>query len=258
MQGLLLLEMGVRLWTWMAALVATLYLAMRFDLLAPFQPPDFRMGRAAWNLATLVLVFNASYLMVILLIRALIPQPRPGRYSLADRVPDRALLWSSLIAIITKTRYQPPFPAFLVPQMANIYPFHWFFRWKFGPNSRSPFFVEPYVLDPAWITIGRNVTIGFGTTISGHLQERDHVTIAPTVIEDDVLIGALTAIPGGVHIKRGAVIRGYSMILPGTVVGENEFWGGIPARRIKQMDDTPPSADAARPSDQNLSDAACV
>ncbi len=56
-----------------------------------------------------------------------------------------------------------------------------------------------------------------------------------TIIEDDVLIGGYAAIPAGVHIKRGAIIRGFSMVLPGTVIGENEYWAGIPARKMREM-----------------------
>jgi len=240
-QFLLLLDAGVRLLIWSGAAAITLFIAARYDLWTWHAWSDLHSFAAAWALSQrlghFVMIFNAAYLLELAALRLLIPRPKPGRYSLAGKRPDVNLLCSCLLAVLTKARYQAPFPAFLVPMLANVAPFRWLLGATLGPRSGSPFFVEPNILDPFNVTIGRNVTIGFGSIIAGHLQERDAVLIAPTVIEDDVLIGANVGIPGNVHIKRGAVVRGFSSLLPGTVIGENEYWAGIPARRVRELKD---------------------
>jgi acetyltransferase-like isoleucine patch superfamily enzyme len=91
------------------------------------------------------------------------------------------------------------------------------------------------ILDPTEVRIGRNVGIGYGTTIAGHLLTRGEIQFAPTLIEDDVQIGGHSVIPGGVTLRRGSVIGIHSYVKPGTVVGENEFWAGVPARFIKSV-----------------------
>src|SRR5262249_4849210 len=159
-----------------------------------------------WEIAQrfvhMTVLFNICYLAVLLGLRFFVPDPKPGRFSMTAK-PTKDLIFASFLGVLTKARYQAPFPAFLVPQLANIAPFRWAMNWKFGPHSKSVFFAEPYILDPSFLTIGKNVTIGFGTTIAAHLQDRKVMMFQPTVIEDDVLIGAHVGIAGGVTIKKG-------------------------------------------------------
>lgn len=239
LQVVLLLDVLLRLFVWSASLAAALWLTGRLGLsswLASHETWTWRWAVcAAVAAAAMIVFFNVAYILMLIVLRTFCPTPKPGRYSLTARKPDPNLIWSCFTGLLTKARYQAPFPAFLVPQLANVAPFRWLLNRRFGPRSGSCFFVEPNILDPHLITIGRNVTIGFGSTISAHLQERDALHIEPTIIEDDVLVGAHVGIAGGVHIKRGAVVRGFSMVLPGTVIPENEYWAGIPARRVKDL-----------------------
>lgn len=188
-----------------------------------------------WKLAMWMLVFNYAYVLELLVLRALIPTPKEGRYSIRHRVPPAAIIWSCLCAVLTKARFEPPFPGFLVFHVANLPPLSWLMNAVFGPRSKSCYVVDPRIIDPYMVTIGRNVTIGFNTTIAGHYQDRDSVVLKRTIIEDEVLVGGHTAIFGGVHIGRGAVIRAGSVLMPGTVVGPEEYWGGVPARKLREM-----------------------
>ena len=69
----------------------------------------------------------------------------------------------------------------------------------------------------------------------GVLQERDAIIIKKTSIGNNVLFGGNCIVHGGCTIKHGAVILGGAILLPNTVVGENELWGGLPARKIKDL-----------------------
>jgi acetyltransferase-like isoleucine patch superfamily enzyme len=117
--------------------------------------------------------------------------------------------------------------------MANLPPLKWLMDSIFGPKSKSCYVTDPCILDPSHVTIGRNVVIGFGTTLAAHFQEQDAVLIKQTIIEDDVLIGGHCAI-SGVHIQRGAVIGAGSVVLPGSMIGPGEYWSGNPARRRRE------------------------
>lgn len=191
----------------------------------------------AWRLVLWILCFNAAYVLLLLLLRLPIPMPREGRYRLdaARLAPD--VLWSCLIAVLTKARLDPPFPGFLVFHLANLPPLHWLMGPIFGPRSKSCYVTDPRIIDPHLVTIGRNVVIGLDATITGHVQQRGYVDYKRTVIEDGALIGGHAAVPGGVHVGRGAVIGAGAIVKPDTIIGPNEYWAGVPAQFVRVLDD---------------------
>lgn len=234
LRGFVFLDGVVRLFVYLLAMTAamTTLLSIRDWPIAVGNGARFS---AVWEWSALigigVILFNIYYVVLLMLLRLLVPQPKPGEYALTPgEVPAPALIWSCLIATLTKARYEAPFPGFLVFHAANLPPLSWLMGRVFGPRSRSCYVMDPNILDPHLVTIGRNVVIGYGCCIAGHFQQRDHVVIRHTIIEDDVLIGAMSAM-SGVHIKRGATIGAGSILLPGSVVGEGEYWSGNPARR---------------------------
>jgi len=243
LRGFLLLDMFVRLMVWSTALASTLAV---FAALGSWPTTDLRgiSFPAAWQwaqkLTHMILLFNVFYVLILIVLRLPIPRPKEGRYSIGPGEPvNRQVVWSCLIAVLTKARYQAPFPGFLVFHMANLPPMSWLMGPIFGPRSRSCYINDPSIIDPHQVTIGRNVVIGFGTTIAGHYQMLDHIVIKPTIIEDDVLIGAYSVL-SGVHIKSGATVAAGSVLI-GRDVGPGEYWVGNPARRRR----------AAKANDQN-------
>ncbi len=78
--------------------------------------------------------------------------------------------------------------------------------------------------EKASTTIGNNVTIGHNAVIHG------------CTIEDDVLIGIGAIILDNAVVKSGSIIGAGSVVLAGAVVEENVVIGGIPGRKIKDID----------------------
>jgi hypothetical protein len=238
LQAFLFLDGLIRLFIWFSSIALTTALFTACDA----WPAETMIGAdlsAAWHwgqkLTHLVLLFNLFYVAHLIVLRLLIPTPREGRYETGpDQKLDRQLIYSALIATLTKARYAAPFPGFLVFHIANLPPMRWLMNPIFGPKSCSCYVTDPCIVDPHLVTIGRNVVIGLGATIGAHYQERDALVIKRTTIEDDVVIGALSAM-SGVHVKRGAVIAAGAIVLPGSVVGENEYWSGNPARRRRRL-----------------------
>ena len=234
----LALDLVARLTIWGAALALSLatFHALGFW---PETPPTQAgltlaihwAGRLAW----FVVLFNVIYVAELVLLRLLIPTPREGRYRKTRGPFNRQLIWATLLMVLNKARYLPPFPGFLVFHVANLPPMCWLMGPIYGPKSRSCYAVEPTILDPHLVELGRNVVIGFNATIAGHYQESDAWILKRTVIEDNVVIGGHAVIYGGVHIGAGAAIGAGAIVLPNTVVGPNEFWGGVPARKLRDL-----------------------
>ncbi len=246
LQGFILLDAFVRLLIWSKAIALT---TAAFTALGAW-PEGGLVGADlshAWRwgerLAQWVVLYNFVYVGELIVLRLLVPMPKEGEYSMAaGRRLDRQLLWSSLIAVLTKARYEAPFPGFLVFHIASLPPMRWLMGPVFGPRSRSCNVTDPLVLDPHLVRIGRNVVIGYDAIICGHHQGRASIVINRTTIEDDVLIGARSLIFGGVHLKSGSVIGAGAVVLPDTVVGPNELWAGIPAKKICGLNTSPPAA----------------
>lgn len=233
-RGALLLDVAVRLTVWGAALAPSMALFCALDLWPAANPFEVNWGAAihwAISLCIFFLTFNVFYVAALLLLRLPIPTPREGRYPKSGRL-NRQLLWMTLLVALNKARYFPLFPAALVFQISSLPPLCWLMGPIFGPKSRSCHPLDPAILDPALVEIGRNVVIGFNATIAGHYQERDAWILKKTVIEDEAVIGGNVIIYAGVRVGRGAVIASGAVVLPDTVIGPREFWGGLPAKKI--------------------------
>ena len=245
----LALDLLARLSIWSGGLALSLYVFHALDVWPETDPTQADLALAirwAGRLAWFVLLFNVVYVAELVLLRLLVPTPREGRYPKTGGGFSRQLIWATLLIALNKARYFPPFPGFLVFQVANLPPMCWLMGPIFGPRSRSCYAVEPAILDPHLVELGRNVVIGFNATVAGHYQERDAWVLKRTVIEDDVVIGGHAVIYGGVHIGAGAAVGAGAIVLPNTVIGANEFWGGVPARKIR---DLPELNDATRSSE---------
>lgn len=243
LQGFVLLDLITRVFIWSTSIALTI---IAFTALGawPSQALAGASYAVAWewcrSLAGWVILYNLIYVSELVFLRLPIPTPRQGVYSTIDP-PDirtssgRQLIYSCFIALLTKARYEAPFPGFLVFHISNLPPMRWLMGPIFGPKSRSCYVTDPVILDPHLVEIGRNVVIGCGANIAGHCQLPDLVAIRKTIIEDDVVIGANSTIFGGARIRRGAMVAAGSVVAPFTEIGTCEYWSGVPAVKVRDL-----------------------
>ncbi len=74
-------------------------------------------------------------------------------------------------------------------------------------------------------SIGSNVSIGHNAIIHG------------CTLEDEVLIGMGAMVMDGAVVKSGAIVAAGAVVLEGTIVESNSIYGGIPAKKIKELDE---------------------
>lgn len=99
--------------------------------------------------------------------------------------------------------------------------------------------VQIYVKDS--ITIGTGTMLGSGVRlwdsdfhsmdVNERLNGNDLARTSPVEIGMNVFIGANTTVLKGVRIGDGAIIGASSLVTKD--IGDNEIWGGNPAKRLK-------------------------
>lgn len=110
---------------------------------------------------------------------------------------------------------------------------------KLGANTYS----AGAILDPPLTTIGANCIIGHDAVIFAHAIEGSHFSLSPVSIGDEATVGAMAAVMSGVTIGRRAIVSAGAVVVKDTVIGDDEIWGGIPARRIGvRPSEQPPGA----------------
>ena len=94
------------------------------------------------------------------------------------------------------------------------------------------------ILDPPLTEVGARSIIGHDAVLFSHVVEGADLSLAPIRIGDDVTIGAKAVIMPGVVIENGAIVAVGAVVSKGAHIGARELWGGVPARRLRHLDET--------------------
>lgn len=88
------------------------------------------------------------------------------------------------------------------------------------------------VADCNLITIGDDTVIGGDATLIAHAVEGPNLVTAPVKIGNRVTVGLMSVIMPGCEIGDGAILAANAVLKKGTIIGPNEIWGGVPAKKI--------------------------
>lgn len=79
--------------------------------------------------------------------------------------------------------------------------------------------------EQASTTIGDNVTVGHNAIVHG------------CTLEDETMVGMGSIVMDNAIVKKGAIIAAGAVVLEGTIVEENSIYAGVPAKKVKQIDE---------------------
>jgi len=128
------------------------------------------------------------------------------------------LLWANILHPLSR----------LLPPILSR-PFYQLLGAKLGSNT----YTAGVIFDPFFVVIGSNVLLGADSFLIPHVIEDDRNAHFPIRIGDDVTIGARAIVMAGCVIGNRAIVAMNSVVAKHTVIGDNEIWGGTPARLIK-------------------------
>jgi hypothetical protein len=192
-----------------------------------------------WVLLVLgaVLVFNFGYLVALLLFRIILPYPREGLHKIsADGKVPPAIRRFMLNVLLVKARVEPPWAAMFSSVLTRVPPLGPLFARFFGPHTTSVTLGDTItVIDPHLVEAGKNVQFGYGCTIVAHHYDNRGMLIKKVKIGDYAVIGGESTIMAGVEIGDHAIVASRSVVRPNTKIGPYEYWGGVPAKKIKVL-----------------------
>ncbi|MBK6472973.1 MAG: acyltransferase [Betaproteobacteria bacterium] len=102
-----------------------------------------------------------------------------------------------------------------------------------GARLGSNTYCSGIIFDPILVCIGSNCIVGQSAQIIPHVIEGSRLAMFPVRIGNNVTIGATAVVMADVVIGDDAIVAIGAVVTKGTRIGEGEFWGGIPAQRIK-------------------------
>lgn len=139
--------------------------------------------------------------------------------------------WASYNAIILLVRYSCINWLRVTPLICL---FHRFMGMKLGKRVQ----INTAVIgDSNLITIGDDTVIGGDVTLIGHSAERGNLVTAKVAIGANVTVGLMAIVMPGVTIGDRAIIAANAFLPKGTVVGPDEVWAGVPAKKISARKD---------------------
>lgn len=103
---------------------------------------------------------------------------------------------------------------------------------RLGDNT----FSMGLILDPGFVEMGDNGVVGQGAILIPHVIEGSRLAHFPITMGHGVTIGAHACVLSGTKIGDGAVVATGAVVSKGTEIGPREVWGGVPARKIGDVD----------------------
>lgn len=209
----------------LVTLEAGLAVAVAAYAVMPWFGPDFR-GIAA--VVSAILAFYCLAIATFRLLQALAPVPTgaiepgsPGERRAFLYMLHYLLLFNPLIFSRTL-----PFPMMRLLLRA--------LGAKMGNNS----YCAGIMMDPQFVTMGNDSIIGNSAMIIPHVIEGDQLGYHQVRIGNRVTIGARAIIMADVEIGDDATVAIQSVVAKGTQIAAGETWGGTPARRIREKEDS--------------------
>ena len=176
------------------------------------------------DLLILLLCYGLLSVAFIRLAFSIRPLP-PGSHSMDDGI---FIYWKLFTVIYEFGRgaLLPFTTVFAKPLVAKM----------FGARIGHDIALGGHLVDPELITIGDEAIIGQDSVITAHAITSGAIILAEVLIGNRATVGVNVVIMPGVVVGEGAVVAAGAVVAPNTQIPAGELWGGIPAKKIKDIE----------------------
>lgn len=92
------------------------------------------------------------------------------------------------------------------------------------------------ILDPFATRLDDRAVLGEGSIVTAHIITHDRFCLLPVTVKKWATVGVGVIIMPGVEVGENSVVLPGSVVTMKTQIPPNEVWGGIPAKKIKDVD----------------------
>ncbi|WP_207061013.1 DapH/DapD/GlmU-related protein [Motiliproteus sp. SC1-56] len=175
------------------------------------------------DVAVFLLAYGLLSGLLLRLIRIFSPYPR-GHYGM----DSKAFTYWKLNAVLADLAWKALAPFNLVFSTPLLYRL-------MGVDIGRQVALGGTVRDHPLIRIEDYATLGQDSVVVGHAITHDEIVLEPIHIGRNALVGINSVIMPGVSVGEGGVVAPGAVVLRGTRVGSYELWGGVPAKKIKDL-----------------------
>ncbi len=172
-------------------------------------------------------VFLFSYglytALLLAVLRGIWPYP-VGSFSMESR----AFTYWKLIAVLTDFAEKVLRPFTTVFTQSLIHSI-------FGAHVGKQTAIAGTIRDYPLIYFGDYATVGQNSVVTAHAITHDEILLMPVRIGNNAVVGINCVVMPGVTIGDNAVLAPGAVATSNTNIPKNELWGGIPARKIKDL-----------------------
>lgn len=172
----------------------------------------------------LFLLLYGLWSVIMLRIMIIIKPFKPGNYPMDDVIFTYWKLFT-VIYEFGRGALLPFTTVFAKPLVAKL----------FGATIGNDIALGGHLVDPQLIEIGEEAIIGHDSVITAHTINSGFITLKPVYIGAKSTIGVHAVLMSGVIVGEGAIITAGSIVPPDTQIPPNELWGGMPAKKIKDL-----------------------
>ena len=91
-------------------------------------------------------------------------------------------------------------------------------------------------MDPFVTKMEDYAVLGEDSIVTAHIMTHDRFFLLPVTVRKRATVGVGAIIMPGVQVGENSVVLPGSVVTMKTQIPPNEVWGGIPAKKIKDVD----------------------
>ena len=148
----------------------------------------------------------------------------PGDYAMADSI---FTYWKLLTVLYEFGRgaLLPFTTVFARPLVAKL----------FGARVGRNVALGGRIADPALVSVADDAILGHNSVLTPHAITSGRIILREVKIGRAATVGVNVVIMAGVEVGDGAVVTSGAVVPPGTRIPPAELWGGVPARKLKDL-----------------------
>lgn len=180
--------------------------------------------RILLDLAIFLLAYGLYAMLLLAVIRRFNPYPT-GRFKMDSAAFTYWKLHAVLVDLAEKALR--PFTTVFTQNLVHA---------GFGARIGQQVAIAGVLRDHPLLTLGLGATIGQNAVVVAHAITHDEIVLKPIVIGSGGVVGIGCVVMPGVELGEGAVLAPGAVATTNTKIAPYELWGGIPARKLKDLE----------------------